>query len=523
VIEAPLLVQGEALFAVICLQEGTSPLAAERVSITAKEQAQMGWSDLSPTGIFDPNDQERAEIVTSLCSSNRRERADAAWMLRHLSPSEKLSVFYDTGHRALDKEDFALARSYFQQYADLERQFYQSSPSADTLYLLGYVCQKQNDLTAARAFHTEALRLYRQSELYDKAFEAKMLHHLGDTEIEAKNPNEAFDYLLESCRLYRTLDNPQILAHLLYDLGYLCSQTGDTATAQNYWQEGIDVARNAQDAWNAPPLLYRLAIAVQEEAPDKAQSYLEEALEWLNQRARPYWLHWCATLLARIAEKKQDWETGYDYLQMAYAAAVEIGDTRRQADTLYSLGACSSKRQSQEEVCQRFAQCAVLYKQCSDPVEAARSFYAQGNFERILTNYQTAETVYQEGLLLLSPFFHNGDTQVAKLIAKLFEGFAILAVAQENYSKAALLFGVAEALPHRQEYPYFDELRNYTQGILGVRRFTRDYEIGRALSFTDAQAYVLKGTQPPSLARQSRFSFFGWKRRSPESSTGEIK
>ncbi|MGQ0603894.1 MAG: ATP-binding protein, partial [Anaerolineales bacterium] len=255
--------------------------------------------------------------------------------------------------------------------------------------------------------------------------------------------SEGRSYLMRALELTETMGSPQTRIRVLQAAGGLAGQQGDDTTVRLLCEETATLCREIGDMRG---LAYALG----------GLGNLEESVA-----------------IMREFGDKGDLATMLFYLGASVAASGD--DTRARA--------------LQEES-------VALYQELGDRTNIASPLGYLGYMALRQGNYTAARSLFEESLALARGWHKWG-------IAWRLEGFAALAVKEEEPERAARLYGAAQALPDSGgarldpiDRLGYDQYVATTREQLGEGAFTQVWAEGRMMTMEQAIAYALREIQP---------------------------
>jgi len=256
-----------------------------------------------------------------------------------------------------------------------------------------------------------------------------------------------------SLAFYQELDDKDGIAAVSGNLGVLALYQGDYEQASGLFQMALELRRELGDKWGTAVCLQNLgAMAGKRGDPTLAQAYYEEGLALYRELGHERGIAALLGNLGDVAGDRGDFQRARRFAMESLALLRKLGDEAGTATALTRLGLLALRR---------------------NDMASARSYYA-------------------ESLPLLRAL---GDKEY---LAMCLEGFAAIAVAQQQWERAACLWGAAEALRNTINVPLPPHLRSEYEHRLTVAHmhldepmFGQAWEQGQAMSEAQAVTYAL--------------------------------
>jgi tetratricopeptide (TPR) repeat protein len=261
-----------------------------------------------------------------------------------------------------------------------------------------------------------------------------------------------------SLALFEALDDLDGMGAVSSNLGVLAMYQGDYGRAAALLERSLALRRACGDRWGTAACLLNLgAMAGKQGDLPRAQAYYEESLALYRAIGHERAIAMLLLNLADVAEARGDVDQARAWATESLAMRRQLGDKGGMATALTRLGSLALRR---------------------DAIAGARAYYA-------------------EGLSLLQAL---GDKEY---IAVSLEGFAAIAAAEQQWERAARLWGAAEGLRQAISVPLPPGMRAeyeaqlaQLQSHLDGQVFARAWQEGQALSLERAVAFAAGPAQP---------------------------
>ena len=299
-------------------------------------------------------------------------------------------------------------------------------------------------------------------------FRARALDWTGWLAYLQGDFKQALTVLEESLNIWRELGNSMGIAQTLNNLGAVAKDQGNYEQACSYHQESLTIRRKYGDRRSIAVSLHNLGeVYLSQEDYGKARASFEESLSIFKEVGYTMGVADSLNSLGIAAEGQGD----YDYAHACYEESLnnrlELQEPNGVSESLYNLG-----------------ELAVRRSQCNQ----ARAYYIQS----LMIRQKLGNRLY---------------------IADSLEGLGTLAAVCEKPERTARLLAAARSLREEIDAPMSPTKQNKLNTIIskmcsaiGERAFTREWELGQAMSLDQVIDYALKdeemrSRQEPDIIR----------------------
>jgi predicted ATPase len=324
---------------------------------------------------------------------------------------------------------------------------------AEALLRAGRLAQSQADLSAARRYYEESLKIRR--DLGDKEGIAWSLRRLGAMMAYERDPSARL-LLEESLTIFRELGRMRGMAGALSSLGNVAVLEGDYKTAHRLSEEGVAISRKLGNTSGTAWQLRNLGRAIAGQGDCAAALRIfKESLELFRELREQLGIAWTLVSMGNSACVMGDIDAGRSHFGESLPIFEMLGDKLGMGWALSGLG-------------------DVALSQCDHA--RGEAFYRQG---LILFN----EVGFRTGILY-------GLTSLAEV-----------ARACQRPTRAARLMGSAGALRERmgagapRDTPDDASLLDDLRAGLGEDAFSAAWAEGRAMTLEQAIDYALEDTK----------------------------
>jgi len=368
-----------------------------------------------------------------------------------------------TGAVINEDNDYEQAILFAEEHLALRREIGDLDGIATALTILGDLAFfSQDDYQKAIALYQEGIATFHN--VGDKWAAGTNLASYGDIYLWHGNYEQATKILEEAKVAAQEFGDKSIIAFYFYSLGFIAWFRGDFARATQLISESLAISRDIDHNWLIASDLHALgdiALALGDE--EKATQSYESELSFSQKPDLKMSLVFAFCGLGKVAWAKGNYELATKRFEEALKISQETNFKQGTFYALYNLGRVAQSR---------------------DEHATARAYYA----EILEKQRQRIISLFKWGYL---------KTYVAAISYPL-EGFAILAVVQNQMQRAARLLGAAENLyvPLRfemsaKERTEHDQAIATARAALGEEAFAIAYEDGKKMTMDEAVAYAL--------------------------------
>jgi tetratricopeptide (TPR) repeat protein len=196
------------------------------------------------------------------------------------------------------------------------------------------------DAAEAEIIHCEeVLSTPAISEPERRRVQAGVLNHLGAIAHVRGEFDTAEDYYQQCLDIRRELDDRQNYAQTLNNLGLAAIKRGELDTAKEYLDESLTILQEVDDRHGQAQALNNLGmIAADRDELETAEEYYQQSLEILEELGDRHGQARTFVNLAEVVHKQGESDTVEEYYQQSLAVVREIGDRAGEATILNNLG-----------------------------------------------------------------------------------------------------------------------------------------------------------------------------------------
>jgi CHAT domain-containing protein len=281
---------------------------------------------------------------------------------------------------------------------DLAKALNDAREQARALDKLGIVHHRKADKAdVVMGFYSESLRLWRL--LGDRAGEAVVLFDLGVLCSDSGDAAQALDYYEQSLELRRTKGSLADQALTLAGIGLVHRNRGDAALALDFFTRGLDLARRSGDRSAEAFLLYSTA------SFHLHRGELQPAIELFTASLDLYQMEgdlsqeaWLLTSLGSANVSLGDLDRALD----CYQRALEIQrGAKGRVGELYALlfiGWVQQLQGNTEAALESYSQALQIGRSAANPLGLGRALYFLGRIDLRLNRADAAAGLLQEAL-----------------------------------------------------------------------------------------------------------------------------
>jgi tetratricopeptide (TPR) repeat protein len=336
------------------------------------------------------------------------------------------------------------------------------------------------------------------------AARAKALAGAGVLAVFQGDREAAKDQLTESIAIWRALADRRGLANTLGFLSMALGFRGEWALAEATQEESEQLARAIEDAPALAMALYGQGRALIERGDDRqARARMEESLSAARAAGDIGNIALILTDLGQVVLRQGDYTTARIYSEQALAAARAVRDRGYMAQALNNLGELARCHgdHTQAEAC--YTESLALFRSQGSSVDIPRLHHNLGYVALHQGDLARARALMIESLAGFR------DSHSRRGIAECLAGLAAIALACEDETRAARLWGAAEALRDAAGVAMWAADRiEYERQVAALRAgmderaLAAAWATGRALTLEQAIAEALEQNQEPRTENQ---------------------
>lgn len=249
----------------------------------------------------------------------------------------------------ISRSELAKARKHLQEALEIYRERGGDPKCIGEIYSkLGLAARDQGEFESAKKYLRDGLALAHQTP----DLKIELLLHLGFLEMARQNTDEAENYFHEGLELARQTENKDRIAQLLHAWGVVARVREKYDDAKAYLQEGLALAQEIGRRWYVGIILIEQGeVYLREQKPDTATAAFLRALQIAQQPAKKSDILFIVALalfgLGRVAEFRGNFVEAHRHGQASLAIMEAIGHVGAKGVKDW-LAALSSRETRQE-------------------------------------------------------------------------------------------------------------------------------------------------------------------------------
>lgn len=296
--------------------------------------------------------------------------------------------------------------------------------------------------------------------------------------------------LLRACK---TSSPSKAMMKALYAAGVLAEAQGDYAAARSHFEKNLSIQRELGDKWGIANSLNNLGIvAFRNNEYVDARSLYEESLSLWRELGNEGAVALSLSNLGNIAEKLGDHARAAALHGESLAIFRQLEDAHGIASSLAHLAAAARKRHDYQSARTLYEESLAMFMEAGSKWHIANVLVELGKLACDQGDCGSARLLYQESMVI---FGELGDIRG---VARLFEGFARLAMVQNQHERALRLAGAAAAVRKEHGVPLApDEEAELILDLDSIRRALPEsteqvaWSFGASMSVERAIEYAL--------------------------------
>lgn len=296
---------------------------------------------------------------------------------------------------------------------------------------------------------------------------------------------------------------PAVLrAKALGGLGYLSWSQGDFDRAKTLFEESLALSRKEGEEREAAAALNGLGRVASYARGDHAmaRTFHEEALAIHRKLGNRWGIAKSLYFSGVAAAFQEEYAAAYPLLDEALETFREVGDREGIADSLGVMGMMALSRGDHEEARSLVEEAREVMESLGDRPGIIKALSVLGDIFLNQGNPGAARNLYERALAILK------DLEDEWWIAWCLEGVAGVAAIQQQSTRAARLFGAAQAFRDEIGAPRPPAYRSYyernvavTRNLLDEAAFAAAWEEGQAMTSGQAIEHALEQPTVPEV------------------------
>lgn len=342
-------------------------------------------------------------------------------------------------------------------------------------------------------YYSEQISLY--SNLLGKLnqrTDIACLQILGTAYRLTNNFEQAKTHLIQALNISRTLGELQESSKALYNLGLLEADNGRNPKALSYYESSLVIFKQISNFKGIASVLDGIArvYTTQNRFKEAEKRYQEiqyiynKHLSSEKESANYAWIIY--NLGRNLADQCKNSEAYY-YTFEALNLFQDLEERTGVAWSFYSLSILMLNLGKDQQSYEFIVDSLRLFEDLQNKIGIALSYHILGRLSLKQKNYDLAHNCYKDKMKIWLEY------QNLVGLAFVLEGFAHLAVSNEQPQRSARLFGCARALREKTQTPLppsdLPEYRGSIKsllGLIGKSLFKKEWNSGRLLELDDA-------------------------------------
>ena len=282
----------------------------------------------------------------------------------------------------------------------------------------------------------------------------------------------------------------------------ILASLADMRQAERLCREALALFKRMGQEREVANALRRLAILKRQQGNfrqarkrfEESRALYEKRLATAESRADKHGLAALLNSYANLESQEQNYSTARSMYNAARQMFEEIGDEDKLAGVLDNLGLLEFQSQQYAPAKIYYEQSAAIRDRLGLAANYADSLYNLADVAMYQGHYADAENCFWRALNRYRNVAHPA------MIAEVLEGYASLKLKQEQPTKAARLFGAAQAIRKSGiDHPPPSERMHYQMDVTATRAaldknvFEAEWQAGREMSLPEAVEYALEG------------------------------
>jgi predicted ATPase/predicted Ser/Thr protein kinase len=300
---------------------------------------------------------------------------------------------------------------------------------------------------------------------------------------------------------------PAVLAKAYFAAGYAALGQGDYAQAKPFFEESLELAREAHEVRLEAQALQQIGWLVmargkyEEDHGARAREYASKALELAREIGDKLVQSGALNILAEISAEEGDGTAANELYEQSLALRRELGDKRLIANSVLTLGRAELTHGHTGRATSLLLEGCALARQLGDTWSVSLALINLGRVALGNGDFAEAAKLFAEAMQLAK---ERGDKRIA---AECLQGLGAVIATQGDPGRAAELFAAGEALleaigatPTGVERGINEQFVPPLKAALGEERFAAEWAKGRAQSAEEAIEFATAVAASPGLA-----------------------
>lgn len=286
----------------------------------------------------------------------------------------------------------------------------QTSATADKLYEEGIELYNQGTPASLREAIfklQEALQLSR--DIDDKELEANTIHNIGKAYFDLGNQQQAINFYNQFLSLIRALNDKKSEAIILDDIGTSYLDLGQIQKALEYYNQALSINRNLGNKFEQAITLSHIAsVYYHSEDMGKSLKYLQESLSLYRTISDRNGEAYILLIIGRTYDQFRQNQKALEFYNQSLSMYRTLKDKAWEATALRNIGGIYKKLEEKQKALEYYNQALSLRREIGQTAKVVNTLNLMGIIYDELGQPQKALEIYKEALSLSRSI---GDTE----------------------------------------------------------------------------------------------------------------
>ena len=264
------------------------------------------------------------------------------------------------------------------------------------LFRLSQIAEARGELERAVELAQEGLERTHDRE---STVACQLLHAKCKAEWRQGRYDTAFETGRRQHELAKSLDDPDLIADALHDLGTIRLQQAAYDEAEQRFQAELEIRRERGDRHGVAGLLNNLgAVAYRQLKLEDAREYHEEALESYREIGSRHDVAACLVNLGLVLKAMEEYERGRSVLEESLETFRDLGNEPGVSATLTNLGLLTSDQGDLEAAREYHEEGLAIARECENRHHEAENLDGLGVVAHERGDHEQAREYFEESL-----------------------------------------------------------------------------------------------------------------------------
>ena len=271
----------------------------------------LGWLGEADTWLQQTNLEAAEPLIHKAAELGTRTKSP---VIRAIANKEYGILLHYRNNIAESIDALMTSLAAFNEIGERRRAAYQSD-RAETLWLIGRICDTRHELELARVYLQQAIEI--QTQLNDNYGLARSYNTLGNTLQHGGFYEEARQSLEYALQIFKKMGFRTHLAHCLIDIGEIYRLGyGMPDEAESYYKKALDVYHelNTSDNGKTVIIINLVLLMLAKQRFTEAKALILNEIERIEQNGQDFDLNWLYAELLPCCASSFDWPTFEDVL-----------------------------------------------------------------------------------------------------------------------------------------------------------------------------------------------------------------